>query len=97
MDYNKLHKIDEELTRSEVAALKFLCIDHLGRKQLESVKDAKDLFLRFTEQDLLIEELFLPDLLYTIKRYDLLSILDTDKTHVSKQLENQSSGVSSYR
>ncbi|XP_060724635.1 caspase-8 isoform X1 [Tachysurus vachellii] len=97
MDLNKLHKIDEELTKSEVAALKFLCMDHLGRKRLESVKDAKDLFLRFTEQDLLMDKLFLPDLLYTIRRYDLLPILDTNKTHVSKQLEYQSSGVSLYR
>ncbi|KAB5584453.1 hypothetical protein PHYPO_G00107710 [Pangasianodon hypophthalmus] len=97
MDLSKLHEIDEGLTKSEVAALKFLCMDHLGRKRLETVKDAKDLFLRLSEQALLDDELFLSDLLYTIGRYDLLPILGTNKNNVSRLLQIQSSGVSAYR
>ncbi|XP_058258805.1 caspase-8 [Hemibagrus wyckioides] len=97
MDVDKLHELDEQLTKSEVAALKFLCMDHIGRKRLETVKDAKDLFIRLEEQDLLADELFLTDLIFTIGRCDLLSILGANKTHVSRQLENQSSGVSLYR
>ncbi|KAF5897768.1 caspase-8-like isoform X1, partial [Clarias magur] len=97
VNLNKLHEIDEELTVSEVAALKFLCMNHLGRKRLESVNDAKDLFLRLSEQALFDNELFLPDLLYTIARYDLLPILDTNRAEVSRLLKNRSSGVSVYR
>ncbi|TSK62579.1 Caspase-8 [Bagarius yarrelli] len=97
MDLEKLHKVDEQLQKSEVAALKFLCMDHLGRKRLENVKDAKHLFTQLIEQDLLSNELFLPDLLYTIGRYDLLSKLGTNKTCVSRSLENTHSGVSLYR
>ncbi|KAI5613565.1 caspase-8 [Silurus asotus] len=97
MDLNKLHKIDEDLTQSEVAGLKFLCTDQIGRKRLENVKDAKDLFLRFSEQDLLKNDLFLPDLLCTIGRFDLLSILDTNKENVKTSLQNRCSGVSDYR
>ncbi|MCJ8729934.1 hypothetical protein PDJAM_G00111740 [Pangasius djambal] len=97
MDLSKLHEIDEGLAKSEVAALKFLCMDYLGRKRLETVKDAKDLFLRLSEQALLEDEFFLSDLLYTIGRYDLLPVLDTNKNNVSRLLQNQSSGVSVYR
>lgn len=97
MDLSKLHEIDEGLTKSEVAALKFLCMDYLGRKRLETVKDAKDLFIRLSEQDLLASKLFLSDLLYTIGRYDLLSILDTDSKCVRRVLQTRRSGVSEYR
>ncbi|XP_046700632.1 caspase-8 [Silurus meridionalis] len=97
MDLDILHKIDEDLTQSEVAGLKFLCTDQIGRKRLETVKDAKDLFVRFSEQDLLKNDLFLPDLLCTIGRFDLLSILDTDKENVKTSLQNRCSGVSEYR
>lgn len=97
MDPSALHDIDEELTKVEVAALKFLCMDHLSRKRLEKMKDAKDLFLRLSEQDLLQDNLFLSDLLFTIGRYDLLPVLGTNKDNVSMLLRNQSSGVSEYR
>lgn len=97
MDLNKLHEIDEQLTKSEVAALKFLCMDHLGRKQLETMKDAKDLFLRLSEQALLEDELFLLDLLYTIGRYDLLHVLGTNTKNVTVLLQTRRSGVSVYR
>ncbi|XP_047014816.1 caspase-8 isoform X2 [Ictalurus punctatus] len=97
MDHVTLHKIDEELTKSEVAALKFLCMDHLSRKRLETVKDAKDLFILLSEQTKFEDELFLPDLLYTIGRCDLLHILGTNKNNVSRLLQTKSSGVSEYR
>ncbi|XP_053493364.1 caspase-8 isoform X2 [Ictalurus furcatus] len=97
MDRITLHKIDEELTKSEVAALKFLCMDHLSRKRLEAVKDAKDLFVLLSEQAKFEDELFLPDLLYTIGRCDLLHILGTNKNNVNRLLQTKRSGVSEYR
>ncbi|XP_035376410.1 caspase-8 [Electrophorus electricus] len=100
MDVRTLHEIDEELVKSEVAALKFLCTDFVGRKRLETVKDAKDLFQRLDEQDSLGEGHLLAELLYTIGRYDLLVSLGTSKAEVRKRLQDRrdsGSGVSSYR
>lgn len=98
MDLEKLHQIDEELTMEEVDALKFLCMDTITKKRLETVKDAKDLFVRLSEQDKLKDEHFLSELLYTIGRCDLLCILGTSKQKVKQFLQNQNnSGVKAYR
>lgn len=100
MDLQKLHDIDEELTKSDVAALKFLCMDILPKKRLENVKDAKDLFLRLEEQALLNDVYFLADLLHTIGRKDLLQLLGTDERKIGSWLSTQTdstSGISPYR
>ncbi|XP_030015541.1 caspase-8-like isoform X2 [Sphaeramia orbicularis] len=78
MDRFKLSLIDEELESSEVAALRFLCRDVVNRKRLEDVSDAKKLFLRLEEKGLLDDDFFLAQLLQTINRADLLSVLETD-------------------
>ncbi|XP_072539791.1 caspase-8 [Salminus brasiliensis] len=100
MDPRILHSIDEELTKTEVAALKFLCLDLIGRKRLENVKDAKDLFLRLTERAMLDDEHYLAELLHTIGRYDLLVLLGTNKRDVSSWLHTRTDsrlGLSPYR
>lgn len=100
MDLNTLHNIDEELTKSEVAALKFLCSGVILRKRLEKVNDAKDLFLRLREQALLNDHNFLAELLYTIRRFDLLEFLGTNKKEVSGWLQTKidpNLGISPYR
>ncbi|XP_077055424.1 caspase-8 [Siphateles boraxobius] len=100
MDPRKFHKIDENLTSTDVALLKFLCIDLIPKKRLESVIDAKDLFLRLDEQALLDDLLLVPELLITIGRLDLLDILNTSKEEVERKLperECPSKGVSPYR
>lgn len=78
MDRVKLSRIDEELDSSEVAALCFLCRELVNKKRLEKVHDAKDLFLRLEERGLLDDGAFLSQLLHTIGRADLLSLLETD-------------------
>ncbi|CAJ1071627.1 caspase-8 [Xyrichtys novacula] len=78
MDRVKLSRIDEELDSSEVSALCFLCCDVVTRKRQEGVRDAKDLFLRLDEKGLLENSVFLSQLLHTIGRADLLSLLETD-------------------
>ncbi|XP_056123014.1 caspase-8-like [Rhinichthys klamathensis goyatoka] len=100
MDLQKFHKIDENLPSTDVAKLKFLCINLIPTKRLETVKDAKDLFLRLGEQALLDDELLVPELLITIGRLDLLAILNTSKEEVDRKLperESSSKGVSPYR
>ncbi|KAE8291291.1 Caspase-8 [Larimichthys crocea] len=78
MDRVTLSRIDEELESSEVASLCFLCHDVVNRKRLEGVMDAKALFLRLEERGLLDNQTFLSQLLHTIGRIDLLSLLETD-------------------
>lgn len=100
MDLKKLHEIDEDLTSSEVAQLKFLCMDIIPKKRLETVTDAKELFLRLEEQALLDDGLLVPELLITIGRFDLLGILEMSKNNVERNLLQRDAsikGVSSYR
>lgn len=100
MDPQTFHEIDENLTSADVAQLKFLCIDLIPKKRLETVRDAKDLFLRLEEQALLDDKLLVPELLITIGRLDLLVILETSKEEVNRKLPERdisSKGVSAYR
>ncbi|XP_073708119.1 caspase-8 [Garra rufa] len=100
MDLQKFHEIDENLTSSEVAQLKFLCVDLIPKKRLETVNDAKELFMRLDEQTLLDDRLLVPELLTTIGRLDLLGILDMTKEDVERNLlqrDASSKGVSAYR
>ncbi|XP_051997157.1 caspase-8-like [Xyrauchen texanus] len=100
MDPLKLHEIDEDLTSDEVAQLKFLCMDLIPKKRMETVSDAKDLFIRLEEQSMLDDALLVPELLMTIRRFDLLAILNTSKEKVERDLwqrDPSSKGVSAYR
>ncbi|XP_072219090.1 uncharacterized protein [Leuresthes tenuis] len=78
MDRRTLSRIDEGLDSSEVAELCFLCSDVINRKRLEGISDAKGLFNRLEEKGLLNDSSFLCQLLHTIQRADLLSLLQTD-------------------
>lgn len=100
MDPLTFHKIDEGLERSEVDQLKFLCMDLIPKKRLETVNDAKELFMRLDEQTLLDDKLLIPELLITIGRNDLLGILGMSKADVERNLQQRdasSKGVSAYR
>lgn len=78
MDRLTLSRIDEELDSTEVAELCFLCRDVISGKRLEGIRDAKQLFLRLEEKDLLQNKIFLSQLLRTIHRADLLNLVETD-------------------
>ncbi|KAL6104651.1 casp8 [Pungitius sinensis] len=80
MDRLMLSRIDEDLESSEVASLCFLCRDVIKRKRLEGISNAKDLFQRLEENGLLENNLFLFELLQTIRRADLLNLLETDSS-----------------
>ncbi|XP_043097680.1 caspase-8 [Puntigrus tetrazona] len=100
MDPEKFHRIDENLTSNEVAQLKFLCADLIPKRRMETVTDAKELFLRMEEQALLDDRLLVPELLITIGRLDLLGILGMSKVDVERNLlqrDPSSKGVSAYR
>ena len=96
-----LLKIDHELNSAEVASLKFLCSDVVGKKHLEIVSDANDLFVRLNEQDRMNGDMmFLQELLFTIKRFDLLRDMGSSEQQVLTSLQKGRDfydGLSSYR
>lgn len=93
-----LFYIDQELDSEEVASLKFLCSDVLGRKHLAAVSDARDLFTRLCEQGHMDDDmLFLQELLLTIKRIDLLKHMGLKEEQVSRSLQIHGEILSTYR
>ncbi|XP_051902062.1 caspase-8 [Hippocampus zosterae] len=96
MERQKLMEISEALASSEVAALCFLCRDVLNCQHLEGVKDAKVLFNRLEERDCLNPE-FLHQLLRTIGRKDLLSLLKGSRQNVEETDANPVGKLSNYR
>ena len=62
---------------------------------LMQIEDAKGLFLRLDEKGLLDNDYFLSQLLQTIRREDLLSILETDSRRPEET--DASPALSAYR
>ncbi|RXN00252.1 Caspase-8 [Acipenser ruthenus] len=98
MDRSVLHEIDEDLGSEEVVALKFLCRDHIPKKKQEAIRDAKDLFIKLREQGKLgdDDQVIVPELLYTIRRFDLLKLCGTSKQEVQNRLDTPGK-ISEYR
>uniref|UniRef100_A0A8B9NUG9 Caspase 10 n=1 Tax=Apteryx owenii TaxID=8824 RepID=A0A8B9NUG9_APTOW len=90
--------IEDNLETEDVAALKFLCIDLIPFKKLESVQSALDIFQLLMAEDYLNEEdtFLLAELLYRIKCHFLLKILDYTKERVQQYLPEKGR-VSPYR
>ncbi|XP_036401141.1 caspase-8-like isoform X2 [Megalops cyprinoides] len=101
MDVNVLHTIDSELESENVAALKFLCSDIVPRKQLQKVRDGRDLFLKLEERGLLGDDcLIVAELLITIQRFDLLRHLRLTRVEAERSLSSRRgsyTGISPYR
>ncbi|XP_038261683.1 FAS-associated death domain protein [Dermochelys coriacea] len=69
-----LHSFSMSLSDSDLSSLKFLCLDKIGKRKLESVKTGSDLFLILLEQREIAREKvdFLQLMIKTIKREDLI-------------------------
>nr|XP_023683624.1 caspase-8-like isoform X2 [Paramormyrops kingsleyae] len=95
-----LQKIDQELGTEDIAALKFLCRDHIPLRKLEGVKEGLDLFLILQDVAMLEDNgLFLKELLDTIGRNDLGQKLEKSCSRVAPQPGNQTqvANISPYR
>lgn len=102
MDFNScLYKIAEQLGSSEVAALKFLCLDYIPQKKQEPINDALMLFQGLQEKEMLEEGnlSFLKELLFLICRLDLLTHdLNSSKDEMKRELYDLGKAqVSAYR
>ncbi|KAK2520371.1 FAS-associated death domain protein [Columba livia] len=72
-----LHSFSSSLLEPELASLKFLCREKIGKRKLESVQSGVELFGILLEQQLIAKDRldFLEGLLRDIKREDLISQL----------------------
>lgn len=85
----RLLAVSDELDGAELAALKFLCGDHVPCRRLEAVRTPHDLFEALQERGLLEPGnlAFLRQLLYRIGRIDLLvAHLSSSREQVEREL-----------
>ncbi|NXP91007.1 CASP8 protein, partial [Passerina amoena] len=81
--------VSDELDGAELAALKFLCRDHVPWRRLEAVRTPHDLFEALQEKGLLEpgDLAFLRELLYRVGRIDLLvAHLGSSREQVEREL-----------
>uniref|UniRef100_A0A8C6JPV0 Uncharacterized protein n=1 Tax=Melopsittacus undulatus TaxID=13146 RepID=A0A8C6JPV0_MELUD len=102
MGMNKLlFDISEALGADDLAAMKFLSVEHIPLRKLEAIQEPKA-FLRELEEKGMIEERnlsFLKELLYRINRIDLLeSQLGSSRQEMERELQIPGRAmVSAYR
>ncbi|NXD64648.1 CASP8 protein, partial [Eolophus roseicapillus] len=97
----RLLLVSEELDEAELAALKFLSREHIPMRKLEAIQKAQDFFEALQEKGMIEEEnpFFLMELLYRIRRIDLLeSHLGTSRQEMERELQIPGRAkVSAYR
>ncbi|XP_027735922.1 caspase-8-like [Empidonax traillii] len=101
-DFHKLlFEMSEALVTDELAALKFLSLDHVPMRKLEAIQEPKAFFEVLQEKDMIEAGnlAFLRELLYRIGRIDLLvTHLGSSREHMERELQVQGRAkVSAYR
>lgn len=96
-----LFEISEALVTDELSALKFLSLEHVPRRKLEAIQEPKAFFEVLQEKDMIgVENLsFLKELLYRIRRIDLLTVhLRSSQEEMERELQLPGRArVSAYR
>ncbi|NWU75538.1 CASP8 protein, partial [Onychorhynchus coronatus] len=101
-DFHKLlFEVSEALVADELAALKFLSLDHVPMRKLEAIQEPKAFFEVLQEKDMIEAGnlAFLGELLYRIGRIDLLAAhLGSSREQMERELQVQGRAkVSAYR
>ncbi|NWR37787.1 CASP8 protein, partial [Tachuris rubrigastra] len=101
-DFHKLlFEVSEALVTDELAALKFLSLDHVPMRKLEAIQEPKAFFEVLQEKDMIEAGnlAFLGELLYRIGRIDLLTAhLGSSRDQMERELQVQGRAkVSAYR
>ncbi|NXD28235.1 CASP8 protein, partial [Spelaeornis formosus] len=96
-----LFEVSEALVTEELAALKFLSLEHVSRRKLEAIQEPKAFFEMLQEKDMIgVGNLsFLKELLYQISRMDLLTAhLGSSREEMERELQVPGRAqVSAYR
>ncbi|NXS28734.1 CASP8 protein, partial [Pomatostomus ruficeps] len=101
-DFHKLlFEVSEALVTDELAALKFLSLEHVPRRKLEAIQEPKAFLEVLQEKDMIGARnlSFLKELLYRIGRIDLLTAhLGSSREDMEKELQVLGRAqVSAYR
>uniref|UniRef100_A0A8D0FYT7 Caspase-8 n=1 Tax=Strix occidentalis caurina TaxID=311401 RepID=A0A8D0FYT7_STROC len=101
-DFHKLlFDISEALITDELAALKFLSLEHVPMRRLEAIQEPKAFFEVLQEKDMIEAGslAFLKELLYRINRMDLLAAhLGSNREEMERELQIPGRAkVSAYR
>ncbi|NXU39630.1 CASP8 protein, partial [Drymodes brunneopygia] len=101
-DFHKLlFEVSEALVTDELAALKFLTLEHVPRRKLEAIQEPKAFFEVLQEKDMIGPGnlFFLKELLYRIGRIDLLTAhLGSSRGEMERELQLPGRAqVSAYR
>ncbi|XP_014809874.1 PREDICTED: caspase-8 [Calidris pugnax] len=86
----RLLAVGEELGEAELAALKFLSLEHVPMKKLEAIQRAQDFFEALREKGMIEAGnlSFLKELLYRISRIDLLvAHLGSSREEMARELQ----------
>ncbi|NWZ61391.1 CASP8 protein, partial [Acrocephalus arundinaceus] len=96
-----LFEVSEALVTEELAALKFLSLEHVPRRKLEAIQEPKAFFEVLQEKDMIGAGnlSFLKELLYRISRIDLLTAhLGSSREEMERELQvPDRARVSAYR
>lgn len=99
--YKLLFDISEALVTDELAALKFLSLEHIPMRKLEAIQEPKAFFRELQEKGMIEAGnlAFLKELLYRINRIDLLeSQLNSSQQEMEWELQIPGRAkVSDYR
>ncbi|NXU23690.1 CASP8 protein, partial [Thalassarche chlororhynchos] len=97
----RLLVVSEELDEAELAALKFLSLEHVPMRKLEAIRKAQDFFEALQEKGMIEAGnlCFLKELLYQISRIDLLEAqLGSSREEMERELQIPGRAqVSAYR
>ncbi|KAM6079981.1 caspase-8 isoform 2-T2 [Theristicus caerulescens] len=97
----RLLVVSEELDEAELAALKFLSLEHVPMRKLEAIHKAQDFFEALQEKGMIEAGnlTFLKELLYRISRIDLLATqLGSSREEMERELRMPGRArVSAYR
>ncbi|NXV25957.1 CASP8 protein, partial [Rissa tridactyla] len=97
----RLLVVSEELGEAELAALKFLSLEHVPMRKLEAIQKAQDFFEALKEKGMIEAGnlSFLKELLYRISRIDLLAVhLGSSREEMARELQIPGRAkVSAYR
>ncbi|KAF1634678.1 Caspase-8, partial [Eudyptes filholi] len=97
----RLLVVSEELDEAELAALKFLSLEHVPMRKLEAIQKAQDFFEALQEKGMIEAGnlAFLKELLYRISRIDLLEAqLGSSREEMQRELRIPGRArVSAYR
>ncbi|NWT96760.1 CASP8 protein, partial [Urocynchramus pylzowi] len=101
-DFRKLlFEVSEALVTEELSSLKFLSLDHVPRRKLEAIQEPKAFFEVLQEKDMIGPGnlFFLKELLYRIRRIDLLTAqLGSSREEMERELRAPGRAqVSAYR